>query len=70
MLHFQNRYAHMTVKNYLTASGVPLDDDHFALSECLQWLFRSCIRNGQTVYVCFGSERMHDLFVDWLASED
>lgn len=69
MLHFQNRYAHMTVKNYLHASGVPIDDDHFALSEFLQWLWRSCIRNDETVYVCIGSKRMQDLFEAWLEED-
>ena len=70
MFHFQNRFPHITVKNYLSASGVPLDDEHFALSECVQWLFRSCLRNGEKVKVCIGSKRMEDLLKDWLKTED
>lgn len=68
MLHFQNRYSHMTVKNYLHASGAYLDDDHFALSEFLQWLWRSAIRKGEPIHVCIASVRMRVLFDNWLNS--
>lgn len=70
MFHFQNRFPHTTVRSYLLASGVPIDPDKFALSEFLQYLWRSCIRNGEKVYVCVGSARMKALIDAWLKAED
>lgn len=70
MLHFQNRYSHLIVKNYLHASGVYLDDDLFALSELIQWLWRSSIRNEKPINVCLGSVRMRDLLERWMWSAD
>lgn len=45
----------------------PIDPEVFALSEMLQWVWRSRIRNGQPIKVCILSDRMLRLFQHWLS---
>ena len=45
----------------------PIDQETFALSEMLQWVWRSRIRNGQPIKVCILSDRMLRLFQHWLS---
>ena len=69
MIHCYNRYPIQSVKAYLQDYGNPIDNNVFALSEMLQWLWRGCIRKGEPMCVAIGSKRMYNLFVDWLNDE-
>ncbi|MBK9218527.1 MAG: hypothetical protein IPL70_08940 [Uliginosibacterium sp.] len=51
MIHAFNRYPNQAVKSYLQDVGAPMDQDKFALSEMVQWIWRSCIRKGEVVTV-------------------
>jgi len=42
------------------------NDDLYALSCLLQWLFRSRIRSGQPISIYIPSRRMRQLLIDWL----
>lgn len=69
-IHCYDRYPHLSISTYLQDYGVRVDSDLYAISECLQWLFRSNVRfpNGE-VTVAFGSKRMYDLYVRWTKGE-
>jgi len=54
------------VNAYLQDYGHPIDIEVFALSELLQWIWRSAIRNGQPISVCILSDKMLRLFETWL----
>ena len=41
-------------------------EDKFALSELVQFVYRSAIRNGKPIDVYIPSKRMRDLFLEWL----
>jgi len=42
------------------------DEDVYAISELLQWLFRSnCRLPDGSVTLAIASKRMYDLYVDW-----
>ena len=41
-------------------------EDKFALSELVQFVFRSAIRNNKPIDVYIPSKRMRDLFEEWL----
>ena len=69
MIHCYNRYPIQSVKAYLQDYGYPIDNNVFALSEMLQWIWRGCIRKGEPMFVAIGSKRMYNLFVDWLNDE-
>jgi len=45
------------------------NNDLFALSNMIQWVFRSRIRDGKEIYIYIPSPRMRNLFVKWLDGE-
>lgn len=63
-----NRFANPFVKNFFAGRGIVLDEDGFALSEMLQWLWRSAIRDGKRINLYIPSSRMRGLLVGWLNS--
>lgn len=68
-IHAYNRYVHLSTKAYLQDYGTPPEDDDFALSEMVQWLWRTSIRNDNPVTFYILSERMEQLFKTWLYGE-
>lgn len=69
-LHAYNRFVNTVVKAYLQDYGTELDaipdDDQFALSEMVQWIWRTRIRNDKPVDVYILPQRMEKLLVKWL----
>jgi len=47
---------------------ISVSDDEFALSEIVQFIFRSAVRENKRITVYIPSKRMRDLFVSWLES--
>lgn len=66
MVHAFSRYPMQQVANYLTSKNIEYSSEVFALNELLQWLWRSAIRDGNPITVSILSERMRDLFNNWL----
>lgn len=77
-----NSYAHADHLAYLvnvfidsnfikasSADGSKLNQDHYALSTLLQWLFRSAIRNKKPIDLYIPSERMRNLLEEWLYND-
>jgi len=67
-VHCLNRYPNAVVQAFLQDYGYGIDEDNFALSEMLQWMFRGCVRKGEKMYVCILSKRMLGLYSKWLES--
>lgn len=61
-----NRYMNPFVKNFFSTKGIDPDQDLFALSELIQWLFRSAIRQGEPIKLYIPSQRMRELLEVWL----
>ncbi|WP_191569364.1 hypothetical protein [Paracoccus yeei] len=70
VVHLYNRYPSANVKTYFHSHGFPIDDDQFALSEMIQFIFRSAIRKGESIDLYMASPRMKKLFQDWLDSAE
>lgn len=51
---------------YFKARGVECDQDGYALSILVQWMFRSAIRNGEEIWIYVPSARMRYLLTTWL----
>lgn len=66
LIQLFNRYPNISVKSYLTDYGSDVDDNVFALSELVQWIWRSAIRNSKPITLCIASPRMKELFLNWL----
>ena len=43
------------MKNYFLAYGVEVQEDVYALSEMIQWIWRSAIRDGEEIWVYIAS---------------
>jgi hypothetical protein len=69
MIHAFNRYPLLSVSSYLQDYGFPVDPDHFALTEMIQWIWRSAIREGNPIKLCIIPIRMRRLFDKWLDGE-
>lgn len=61
-----NRYLNPNIKTYFTSKGIEVDEDEYALSEMLQFIWRSAIREGNPITVYVPSKRMRDLLQSWI----
>ena len=61
-----NVFFHPTIKGFLQVGGAEVDQDLYALSEMIQWIWRSAIRCGEDIWVYIPSARMRNLLQDWL----
>lgn len=61
-----NRFFDPLMKQYFSESGVRIDEDGYALSEMIQWIWRSAIRNGEDIWIYIPSNRMRRLLQNWL----
>lgn len=66
LIHAYDRFPNASVETYLQDYGVTVKRNVFALSEMLQWIWRSRIRNSEPIVLAIGSKRMYNLFVSWL----
>jgi hypothetical protein len=69
MVYIGNRYLNPAICNFFKDNGVVIDQDYWALSELLQWLWRGCIRNDKKMNLHIPSIRMRTLLINWLSNE-
>ncbi len=65
LLYLLNRYLPPEIEKYFLRRGSPIDEDCFATSELLQWVWRSAIRNEQSINLYIPSSRMRSLLFRW-----
>ncbi|MGN1014109.1 MAG: hypothetical protein ACI4PM_01990 [Butyricicoccus sp.] len=61
-----NVFFHPEIKKFFAIRGIKVDEDMYALSEMLQWIWRSAIRNREDSYIYIPSKRMRNLLLAWL----
>ena len=66
LFYLVNRFIKPPVQNYLKAEGYPIDEEVFALSELIQWVCRSRIRNNKSVDLYLPSSRMRRVLKDFI----
>lgn len=55
------------MKNYLVRIGATeVNQDMYALSVLIQWIFRSAVRKGEEVWLYVPSKRMRYILIEWL----
>lgn len=54
------------IKQFVEHYQIEFDDDLFSLSALLQWIWRSRIRDGQSINIFIPSERMRNLLITWI----
>ena len=61
-----NRFADPNITKLFRAKGIGIDVDTYALSEMLQWIWRSAIRDGKPITLYIPSKRMRSLLINWI----
>lgn len=61
-----NRFMKTNIKNFFVMNNIKVDEDGWALSEMIQFLFRSALRSGQEINVYIPSVRMRNLLKQWI----
>lgn len=61
-----NIFFNPILKNFFEQKGVRVEEDKWALSELLQFLFRSAIRQGEPIKLYIPSKRMRRLLQRWI----
>ncbi|MCM2982294.1 hypothetical protein M3599_15315 [Niallia circulans] len=69
LIYFANRYMNPILKRFFISKGIIVNEDLFALSELLQWIFRSRIRKGEEIYLYLPSKRMRTLLENYLDNQ-
>ena len=69
LIYFANRYMNPVTYQFFKSHGIKVDEDLWALSELIQWLFRSAIRRGKPVHLYIPSSRMRELLEKYLSGE-
>ncbi|WHX27454.1 hypothetical protein QNH47_06250 [Virgibacillus halodenitrificans] len=64
-----NRYMKQDIKVFFQDNGISVNDDLLAVSDLLQWIYRSRIRNGEPIELYLPSRRMRDLLEAWAKYE-
>lgn len=62
-----NLFLNVDYKRFMNSLGVEPDDDLYALSTMIQWIWRSAIRDGGEIWVYVPSKRMRELLEAWIA---
>lgn len=65
-----NRYLRPQVTKFFAHYNIKVDQGLWAVSEMIQFIWRSAIRNEEDIYVYIPSKRMRNLFMKWLNGED
>lgn len=64
-----NRFVNPAIDDYFRSKGILINQDIYALSEMIQWIWRSAIRNGGTINIYVPSARMRGLLKNWLENK-
>jgi len=68
-IYLANVYVNPLTKHFFNKYGVEVNVELYALSELLQWLFRSRIRTGKSIDLYIPSKRMRNLLEQYLNNE-
>lgn len=61
-----NLFMNVAERRVYEKFGVEVDQDMYALSTMLQWIWRSAIRRGEEIWLYVPSRRMRTLLKDWM----
>ena len=53
-------------KDFFRYHNVEINTNQYALSEMLQWIWRSAIRDGKEIWIYIPSRRMRELLQNWI----
>lgn len=66
LVYAANIFMNVSVKRFYRNADIMVDDDMYALSTMIQWIWRSAIRNGEKINLYMPSSRMRNLLISWI----
>ena len=66
LAYVYNRFMNPYEKCFFEDNGIKVNEDLLALSDLIQWIFRSALRDGEPIKLYIPSSRMRKLLKDWL----
>lgn len=66
LVYVANLFMNVKEKQFYEMHGIEVNEDMYALSIMIQWIWRSAIRDGEDVYLYIPSKRMRRLLTDWM----
>ena len=70
LVYSVNVFLNPFVIKYFNRNKIKLNENNYALSQLLQWIWRSRIRNGEEINIYIPSRRMRELFFRYLDNKD
>ena len=70
LVYLVNRYINPFYTHFFLKRDIIINERSFALSELLQWLMRSRLRNGESIDIFCPSERMREMLQSYLSCDD
>lgn len=70
LAYLVDRYMHVMEERFFKFHGVEVDKGTWAISELIQWIWRSRIRDGKPINLYIPSKRMRSLLYQYLESEE
>ena len=70
LIYALNVYPNPLIFTYLIQNNIYLDKNAYALSQLIQWIWRSAIRNNQPINLYLPSARMREIFLGYLNVND
>lgn len=64
--YIANKYMNPLVKNFFIQHDIKVNEDEYALSEMLQFIWRSAIRDDNEIWIYIPSVRMRNLLKIWI----
>ena len=61
-----NKFFKPYIKNYFVENNIAVNEDAYAISEMIQWIWRSAIRQGEEIWIYLPSSRMRGLLKKWI----
>lgn len=68
LVYIANLFMNVNEKRFYQMHGIDVDEDKYALSIMVQWIWRSAIRDGARVNLYIPSKRMRTLLIGWIQS--
>lgn len=68
LAYLSNVFMNTNEQLFYQANGINIDNDMYALSIMVQWIWRSAIRDGKPIYIYIPSKRMRTLLKNWIDS--
>lgn len=66
LVYVANIFMNVNEKSFYNMCGIEVDEDMYALSIMVQWIWRSAIRDGDEVCLYIPSKRMRAILMNWI----